>query len=181
MEWLDLITGAVGSAAGGGVFGLIGSGIGAIAKYFQTKQQQKFEKEKWAYEKELFALETERDRQEDEHELAIVSQQGAWAGLTESIQSDSAPGETYKWVVAAKVLYRPLLTSGLCVMSYLLFRDLMSLFESASESSLRVIFTPEEAKNIIQYIVYSMVFSTSTAIVWWFGDRAFAPPGMKNR
>ena len=30
-------------------------------------------------------------------------------------------------------------------------------------------------------VIYSMVFAASTAVVWWFGDRAFTPPSMRGR
>ena len=38
-----------------------------------------------------------------------------------------------------------------------------------------------EIKDLLRYMIYSLFFATTTAITWWFGDRAFAPPGMKNR
>lgn len=182
MEWTSLISGITASAAGGGIFGLLGSAVGGIFKYFQTRQQQKFEKEKWIHELALLDREQKREREEDEHELAVISQQGAWAGLSASISADSSGGETYKWVNAVKALYRPVLTTGLVVIAYLIFKDFMTLLEAATETSvLAKVFTFEQARAIIVYDVNSLVFAASTAVVWWFGDRAFAPPGMKNR
>lgn len=38
-----------------------------------------------------------------------------------------------------------------------------------------------EVKDLLRYIVYSVVFTACTAGMWWFADRALAPPGLKNR
>jgi hypothetical protein len=179
MEW---ITGILGSAASGGVFGFLGSAVGAAFKYFQTRQQQKFEEKKWAHELCLIDREHERSREEDEHELAVISQQGAWSGLETSIQAETAVGETYKWVNAIKALYRPVLTTGLVIVAYIIFNDLLAVMTGNGADILAPgVFTPAEAKDLLVYNVNSLIFSASTAIVWWFGDRAFAPPGLKNR
>jgi hypothetical protein len=181
MDWADLLGGAT-SAMSGGIFGFIGSAVGGIFKYFQVRQQHKFEEKKWKHELVLLDKEHERDRQEDEHELSVISQQGAWSGLTTSIQADSVTGETYKWVNAIKTLYRPLLTTGLVAIAYLIFKDLLVMVDGNTTVLVpNNIFSPEQAKELIVYTVYSLVFSASTAVVWWFGDRAFAPPGLKNR
>lgn len=177
MEWL---AGILGNAASGGIFGFLGSAMGGLFKYFQTRQQQKFEEKKWKHELALIDKEHERGREEDEHELAVISQQGAWSGLTTSIEADSGVGDTYKWVNAIKALYRPVLTTGLVLIAYMIFKDLSTML-MAGESALAGIITPEQAKELLVYDVNSLVFSASTAVVWWFGDRAFAPPGMKNR
>lgn len=186
MEWLTDILGGLGgtalSAAGGGIFGFIGSAVGGVFKYFQTKQQQKFEEKKWTHELRLIDKEHERGREEDEHELAVISQQGAWSGLNTSIQAEASGGETYKWVNAIKALYRPLLTTGLVLIAYMIFKDLSAMMTGTGTSVLAPgVFTPEQARELLVYNVNSLVFSASTAVVWWFGDRAFAPPGMKNR
>lgn len=182
MDWLSMIGNTVTSAAGGGVFGLVGSLTGGVIKYFQTKQQQKFEKEKWDHELALLDIELKRESMEDEHELAVISQQGAWQGLATSITADSGVGDSYKWVNAIKALYRPVLTSGLVLIAFLIFKDLSAMLADAENSSaLSAVLTPAQAKDLLIYTVNSLVFSASTAVVWWFGDRAFAPPGMKNR
>lgn len=178
---MDWITNLLGSAATGGAFGLLGSAIGGVFKYFQTRQQQKFEEKKWGHELALIDKEHERGREEDEHELSVISQQGAWSGLTTSIEADSKTDNTYKWVNAIKALYRPVLTTGLVAISYLIFKDLSAMMATGGGSTLVGVFTPEQAKELLVYDINSLVFSASTAVVWWFGDRAFAPPGMKNR
>jgi hypothetical protein len=182
MDWANLIGGTLGSAASGGILGFAGGVIGGIAKYFQEKQRQAFEQKKWVHELELQRLEIQRNREEDEHELDVIAQQGAWQGLSQSIQADAAGAtvETYRWSKAVKELYRPFLTTALFALVYLIFRDLMAIFDGG-QSALAAVFTASEAKDIITYMAHSVVFTASTAGVWWFGDRAFAPPGTKNR
>jgi hypothetical protein len=182
MDFASMIAGAAGSAASGGVFGLVGSLFGGVFKYFQTKQEQAFEEKKWAHELELQRLEVQRDREEDEHELAVITQQGTWQGLGQSMQAEAAAAtvETYRWSKAIKELYRPFLTTALFILVYLVFRDLMAVF-NGGRSALAAVFTAGEAKEVVTYIVHSVVFTACTAGVWWFGDRAFAPPGTKNR
>jgi hypothetical protein len=75
-----------------------------------------------------------------------------------------------------KDLFRPVLTAGLFVLSYVIFLDVIR-----RNGVLAHVLSPDEALELIKYIVYSVVFSATTSGVWWFGDRAFSPPGMKNR
>jgi hypothetical protein len=182
MDWAGLAMGLAGSAASGGILGLFGSLIGGGLKFLQTRQQQKFEKEKWTHELALLELEMKRSVAEDEHELALISQQGAWKGVETSLNADAAlaSSDTYRWSKAVKELYRPFLTSALFIMVWLIFADLMDIFRG-SESVLATAFSKAEAKSLLTYIVQSVVFTATTAGVWWFGDRAFAPPGLKNR
>lgn len=179
---MDWIAGLLGNAASGGVFGFLGAAVGGVFKYFQTRQQQKFEEKKWNHELALIDKEHEREREEDEHEIAVVSQKGAWQGLSTSIQADASVGDNYKLVNAVKTLYRPALTTGLVLIAYIIFKDLSAMLGGTGTSVIMPgILTPQQVKDLLIYDVNSLVFSASTAVVWWFGDRAFAPPGLKNR
>lgn len=184
MEWLtDILSGISGAAlstAGGGVFGFIGSAVGSVVKYFQVRQQQKFEEKKWKHELKLIEIEQSRAREEDSHELAVISQQGTWSGLGTSIQSEIAIGETYKWVNAVRALFRPMLTLGLIFVLYYMYNNLSITLRMANPA-FDNIFSGQKAGELMTYIVNSTVFSASTSVVWWFGDRAFSPPGGKNR
>ena len=51
---------------------------------------------------------------------------------------------------------------------------------TAAEGVLREVLTAEDIAALIRYMVFSVFFCASTATVWWFGDRALTPPGMKN-
>lgn len=169
MEWLGDILGVVGSAASGGIFGVLGAIGGSVVKYFQRKQEQEFKKEEWAHEHATMRLQME-----------MASQKGSWDGLKASHLAEVTPVDTYKWVNAIKSLYRPILTSALVLVTYLLFINILDGL-AGNNSTLTAIFNGPELKEILRYIVYSVVFSTATAIAWWFCERALQPPGMKNR
>lgn len=180
MEWLSNVLGTAATGAGGAIFGAIGALGGSIVKYFQRKQEIKFQREKWKYETDMFQLQMQDKREEEEHELETISQEGSWSGLTSSIQHDSAPLETHKVINDIKSLFRPFLTTGLIIVTYLIFRDMLNILQDQS-GYLKELFEPEVIKDILRYIIHSVVFCASTSVVWWYGDRAFSPPGMKNK
>ena len=59
--------------------------------------------------------------------------------------------------------------------------DLMGALDSNDGGALTAVLPPEAAAGLLRYIVFSVVFSFSTAVAWWFGDRALTPPGAKHR
>ena len=48
------------------------------------------------------------------------------------------------------------------------------------DSLISSVLGPEAVGELLRYIVYSVVFAWSTAVLWWFGDRAMTPPGFRN-
>lgn len=170
----ELISGLL-NVGTGGLLGLAGSVLGLFAKFWQEKQRQAWETKKWAHESELFELQMKQSAQETEQELAIVSSQGSWAGLSESIQAAGAIQNVHKWVNDARALFRLALTILLWVLAGLVFYkimngDLIGLFKSQ-----------EQLKELMTYMVHTVFFCASAATMWWFGDRALSPPGGKNR
>lgn len=179
MDWPNVISTVLGTgaaAASGGVFGLFGSIIGAWTKMKKAKQEHEFQRDKWAYETDLLKLQMQAKQEENEQAIALASSKGSWASLEASVEMDRRAGESYKWVNAVKDLFRPVLTVGLFVLVYLIFTDLVK-----PGGVLEAMLAPEQRLAIVKYIVYSIVFAATTAGVWWFGDRALSPPGMKNR
>lgn len=171
MECLSDIVGVGFSAASGGIFGAI-AGLGSsVMKYFNQKQEFKQEQAKWEHQKSLIVLKTKGE-----------VTKASWEALIASHQQDSGPSPSNRWgiVDAIKTLYRPFLTTMLFVMVYLLFQDILNGL-SGKDATMANIFDGAELKEIMQYMVHSMVFTTASAGMWWFSERAFAPPGMKNR
>ncbi len=171
---LDLLTGGV----AGGLFGLIGSLAGAWLKERAIEAERAFKKEEWAYELQLNEQQMKARAAETEQELAIVSQEGAWQGLDSSMRQETvliehSPG----WVNAIKSLFRPVLTLVLQgVQAWVIW-----LLISGNQQMVEILVNTSPTTELLRYAVYSLVFAAQTAVVWWFGDRAFAPPGMKNR
>lgn len=176
MDWSTLIdtAGAALSVASGGIFGLIGSIIGIVTKYYQTKQEHAWQKEKWAHEKDLLELNMRASSAETENELAIVSQTGSWSGLTESLRAEQAIGTVHMFVNDVRALFRPFLTVALWVLGAWVFYHVVI-------GSLATWLAEADIKDIIRYMVYTVFFCAASATMWWFGDRALSPPGMKSR
>jgi hypothetical protein len=175
MDWLDIL-GLGASAASGGLFGVLGAAFGAWMKHKERQQK---------------AIEQKAER---EHELKLIelrmqstSQEGAWNGLTTSIHAQAELDKhqtNLPLVVAIKSLFRPFLTLSLWVavgwlMHLVLMGSLQTYLTLASEN--QTIFSSAEIVNLVKYVVYSTVFSATTATTWWFGERALSLPDVKNR
>lgn len=174
MDGLGDIVGVLGSAASGGVFGLFGSLLGVGAKWLQRREDRKARREEHAHEERLLELEIKRQSQTDEHELALVASQGSWQGLKASVEAEGALQGAGKTTNNMRALFRPFLTVLLWVLAGWVFYHITS-------GGLREWLTDVEVVDLIRYMVYTVFFSAATATAWWFGDRAFAPPGYKNR
>lgn len=184
MDWVklvfDLLTGGAGAASMGGLFGILGSALGSWLKMKQQKQEFEFEAKKWDHEYKLQELSMKSRQEENEQAIALAATQGSWNALAASYHLERKAGESYKWVNAIKDLFRPLVTVLLIVAVLILFFELRALL-NGQQSGLSGAVSIQEALEMIKYLVYSVVFTFSTAVLWWYGDRAFAPPGMKNR
>jgi uncharacterized membrane protein len=162
------------SVASGGVFGLVGSVIGSVGKYFHARQQQAFEKEKWAHETALLELQMKTRAAETEQEIALAAQQGSWQGLSESYKALATIGKTHTWVNDVRALFRPLLTLTLWAISGWFF------FQIGHDGFSQWLETGD-IDTIVRYMIYTAFFSASTSTAWWFGDRALSPPKDKHR
>ncbi|KCZ63029.1 hypothetical protein [Hyphomonas atlantica] len=145
------LIGLAASAAGGGVFGLLGTMIGRAAGYFEQRQSQAHERSRWQHESHLAGMELQALREESEAAERLAETSGRWQGLAASIQAEAAIGESYAWVNAVRALTRPILTLLLWLITWLVFL--------ASPET-------EQAK-----IVETATFAATAATLWWFGDR----------
>lgn len=170
---IDLVTGA----ASGGLLGLIGSLGGAVIQYFNRRQEAEIKRDERAHEMAMHELQVQARAAETENEVRLAETAGSWQGLTASHQSAAAlTGRVHTWVNDIRALFRPFITLCLLVVSYLIFRDLTD-----QTGFLRGdILSSEQANDLIRYTVQTLVFSASTAVTWWFGDRAMRPASEKN-
>lgn len=171
---MTLIGGAL-SIGSGGIFGVLGAAFGSWMKN-KERQQKAVEQDK------------EREFQKDIIKLKMESSinDSSWEAMNTTHQSEvSLNGQpNYKWVVAAKTLFRPFLTLTLWVLVIFELRMIMdgTLTEYASLAvDQQAIFSISEIVEIIKYVLYSTVFAASTATMWWFGERALSMPEQKNR
>ena len=143
--------GLAASAAGGGVFGLIGTSLGRIASYFEKRQSIAHEERRWQHELVQLEQQQRAAMQSADADLAQSHTDGRWAGLQASLAADAALGRSYQWVDAVRSLTRPILT-------ILLWGIATVIWISAAPSE-RVIITE------------TATFAATAATLWWFGDR----------
>jgi len=175
----ESIIGPALSIGSGGIFGLVGSLTGAFVKAKVEKSRRVWQTLKWEHEEKLFDKTVALKAQETEDELRINSQElegqlqsealsGSYKGLTASIAADGVIGETHMIINDIKALFRPLLTIILWGIATYVFNKIM--IGDIGD------FSAAEKKDLILYMVQTIFFCASTAAVWWFGDRALAPP-----
>jgi len=143
--------GMAASAAGGGLFGVIGTALGRVAGYFETRQQQAFEQSRWSHEVDMVRLNMEVSRAQTQAEAELADTRGSWEGLKASVQADQALASGYPIVDAIRALTRPALTLLLWLITALIFFNI--------DETLKV------------RIVETSVSAATAATLWWFGDR----------
>jgi len=151
---MDDVLGIAASAAGGGLFGLLGTALGRVAGFFETRQSIGHEERRWAHETQLLELQQAAAAQETEAELAIAQSEGSWAGLQASLAAEAAIGASYQWVNAVRALTRPVLT--------LLLWGITSVIWFSADLADR------------SSIIETATFAATAATLWWFGDRSAA-------
>lgn len=143
--------GLAASAAGGGVFGLIGTSLGRIASYFEKRQSIAHEERRWQHEAALLEQQQRAAMQAADAELMQSHAEGRWAGLQASLAADAALASSCRWVDAVRSMTRPILT-------ILLWGIATEIWVSA---------TPPERAIITE----TSTFAATAATLWWFGDR----------
>jgi len=175
-EFLGTIFGGIFNvAAGGGIFGILASLGTQFLKFKRASQAHK-----QAMEMRV------QDRLDTEMAIKEATVKGSWDGLKESLRAAQiTASNSHLWSNDIKNLYRPFFTTMLWVMVFLFFRDLLAAANATDmialgKTTIAKHFTPGEVTAMIKYIVNSTAFTASAAGMWWFGDRAQAPPGFKN-
>ena len=173
MDWTGLISGFFSNAASGGILGIAGSLVSVWAKGRQAKIDHERRKEEFAHELALQKLQIEQGDRETENELAIARESAIGVAKEASYRIDMGQG-TSQWVRDIRGLFRLALTAGLWLMIPTLLAALRYMLGAEAFAGIITV-------ELIVYMVESVVFTASTATLWWFGDRAFTPPNLKHR
>ena len=175
MEFLSSLFEIGGNVASGGLFGLLGSVVGAGAKWLQAKQEAKREASERAHELKLLDMQMQMGSQETENELEIIQHQADAASYGMPVVT----ANVHMIVNDIRALFRPFLTLSLVGASVWV---LLSLLSNLNNGILvGALNGGDPAAQLVAYMVNSLFFTTSTAVVWWFGDRALTPPHLKNK
>ncbi|MEL6830398.1 MAG: hypothetical protein AAFO63_09715 [Pseudomonadota bacterium] len=148
---MENMIGLAASAAGGGVFGLIGTAIGRVAGFVERRQSYAHEAAKWAHDLRQFELKQAATLAQTQADLDMRTIDGRWQGLEASIQAEAAIAPSYPWVDAIRGLTRPGLT-------FLLWLISAGIWLGAD---------PDGRAAIIE----TASFAATAATLWWFGDR----------
>ena len=189
------------SAASGGIFGMIGAGVGAVSRHFEGRREAREQDKNRAHELELHKLNAEigQTRQDAELEASLKERQveveekrlelegersaASSRSLIASIKSDAAEvasGGIPGWARAVRTIFRPVITLTMLFMLVMVWRDLVQLAREG-EAVIGALLSPESSAMLAEYIVSSIAFMAMTAVTWWFGERAFMPPKWKHR
>lgn len=151
----DLISVIVASASGG-LFGFLGSVVGAAMKLLGKKQEADNQEKLWAHEERLLAIEIDREGRKAEYEMELIREQGANQLLITGIEAGANLEGTSKWVKNVVSLVRPFMTAALWIIAYMMFLDLRSM----------TIYEPMLVK-----LTSIAFFSASSTTAYWFSDR----------
>jgi hypothetical protein len=142
------------SLLSGGATGILGTLIGRIVGFYETKQ-------KYEQELKLLELQAKINAEESERELAIAQAKAASDLRVASYQHDTGTGQGSQWVTNTLRLIRPALTIVLVIAVIMLW------------------FTAEQFEaDIRTQVVVAIIYLATSAVTWWFGDRA---PTMSKR
>lgn len=167
---MEFLTDIFGMVLSGGATGLFGTLISLGAGYLKQRAEQVEKAAERAHELALLDLQMKKGDKETENELAIIQAQAEGAGFQMAYRHDmsiKAPG----WVDAIRSLMRPgltLLLLGLTVWIWL------SMQHGSMDRVLVLVKTAEGGTDLYGFIVLSIVYLNTTAIAFWFGDRAVA-------
>lgn len=145
---LDLLM----TALTGGATGILGTILGKVFSIGESfvKEREKDKEHQRTMELTRLQYELRSQEKELEHEIAM---DGAAVNLrVASYEHDSKTGRASQWVVDLLRLVRPALTAVLVVLTGVIF------------------FWTDNAGQQ-ESIIQSILYMTSSAVLWWWGDR----------
>lgn len=180
---LELIGTALGGILSGGATGLLGVAFQRFADYKNKQLDLQHQEKQNAHELDM------RDK-----DAAIMAQE--WAARTKvaeveagarvdvadaeafaasyklepamySGQAKPTKGQAWLLVIvdALRGAVRPLLTVYLCVITTMTYLDARSLLEGTKT------YTADQAFELTKLIVWTVLYLTTTCVLWWFGTR----------
>jgi len=136
----------------GGVTGIVGSIIGKAFSFLDYWVEEKKADNKHERALDLLELQNKISADENKREMAVAQSKVDADSRMASYSHDSMVGTNSLWVIDLLRLVRPVLTFSLIVLVGIIY------FSS-----------PIEGRATIEA---SILYLTSSAVLWWFGDRA---------
>ena len=133
---------------------LIGGSGSALSKWLGMKEKE----QDHSHELRLLEMQMQSKQSETENEMAIAQEASFASMRTASYQHDASYGEVSLWVRNTLRLVRPVLTVFLIV-------EVGIIWFTIADSRI----------DLQEQIISGVLFMASTALTWWFGDRAPSP------
>ena len=140
------------SALFGGTTGLVGSLLGRVCGWLETREKRKNMELEFAQEIKLIEAQARVRADEMEHESAIAEVNAASEMRTQSYRHDMSAAGAHKWVISTLRMVRPVLTFSLIAVT----------------AAITFTFPTATSYDIANQVVYL----TGMSVAWWFGDRA---------
>lgn len=183
------IVGIVGSAASGGLLGLAGTGIQALLKYFEVREEWKTQialreldiKEIEA-ERQLAIQQAEIDldkiREQSAGDLAIMEERVAGEVMTASYEADRA-SYSLESVQRLTGIWKNLAGFSLAVVDVVrgMMRPLITLYTLGLLTAIGWLMYKAENGVIPEMpvlwleVVQAVILLATTSVTWWFGSR----------
>lgn len=144
------------SALTGGATGILGSVLGKAFSFLDSWQAEKKAKNEHGRTMEMLNLQNQLRSRELESERGIVEAEQDGIAKAASYTHDMSAGISYPWVAAVLRLVRPVLTFSMIGLMLFIYISISDLAQQES-------------------IIQSVIWLNSTAVLWWFGDRAMRP------
>ena len=144
----------IASVLTGGATGIIGSLIGTVGRYFETRQKIKQMSLEFDQEYKLQELQISSRKEELESEEAIARMETNAAMKTASYAHDASYGPASVTIASILRFVRPVLT-------FVLLGFVVYIFWQANDD-----------KALVFDLSNQIMFLTTTAVAWWFGDRS---------
>jgi len=145
--------GVISSVLTGGATGLIGSLLTKGIGIFEAGQKRKDKALEYEQELKLLDRQAVLKTAETENELAIANAETAASLREASYSHDNSVGRPHRWVVDVLRLVRPVLTAFLLIL-------VGGIYFTTNDFAMKA------------GVIDSILFMTSSAVTWWFGDRS---------
>jgi len=141
----------LGTVLTGGATGIIGSVIGKAFSFLDAWQEEKKATNEHGRTLELLELQNKLGAEENEREMAITQSKIDADSRMASYSHDRMVGTSSLWVIDLLRLVRPVLTFALIILVGILYFNAVPDGRATIEAS--------------------VIYMSSSSILWWFGDR----------
>jgi len=171
----------IGSVLSGGVTGLVGAAISRYADYKQAELNVKVNYDKNQHDLDMKAMDHKIMQEEWAQRTSIAELEADarmdiadTAAFVESFKTDHRLSNPTKltrtqnawlaFVDGVRGLIRPGLTLYLCLVTTAVYMQASAIIKTRD-------ITPDQAVDIYQQISSTILYLTTTVVLWWFGSR----------